>query len=103
MSSTKTEDAKHRLSILNQSNDGFFIANEDLKLRGPGDLFGLRQSGMLGFKIADVIQDADILQKAGIAADEFLNQNIDFDEVEQKDLISSVKRYIHHDLNGPVL
>lgn len=47
-----------RLEILNQSNDGFKIASEDLKLRGPGDLFGIRQSGAMNFKIADIYQDA---------------------------------------------
>ena len=44
-----------RLNILNQSNDGFHIASEDLKLRGPGDLFGIRQSGLLEFRIGDVV------------------------------------------------
>ncbi|MCR5640567.1 MAG: ATP-dependent DNA helicase RecG [Lachnospiraceae bacterium] len=50
-----------RLEILNQSNDGFYIAAEDLKLRGPGDFYGIRQSGDLNFQIADIYQDADIL------------------------------------------
>ncbi len=58
---------KKRLEILNESNDGFFIAAEDLKLRGPGDLFGIRQSGAMKFKIADVFQDAKILQDANEA------------------------------------
>ena len=53
---------------MNHSNDGFYIANEDLKLRGPGDLFGIRQSGLLEFKLGDVFQDASILQKAAEAA-----------------------------------
>lgn len=61
-----------RLEILNQSNDGFFIAGEDLKLRGPGDLFGIRQSGLLEFRIGDIYNDADILQKASEAAGEIL-------------------------------
>lgn len=52
-----------RLSVLNRSNDGFEIANEDLKLRGPGDLFGVRQSGDLQFRIADIYQDHLILQR----------------------------------------
>ncbi len=58
-----------RLEILNHSNDGFQIANEDLKLRGPGDLFGIRQSGALAFAIGDIYQDADLLLKASEAAD----------------------------------
>lgn len=52
-----------RLEILNKSNDGFFIASEDLKLRGPGDIFGLRQSGDLEFKLADIYTDAVTLKK----------------------------------------
>ena len=57
-----------RLQILNKSNDGFYIAQEDLKLRGPGDLFGVRQSGDLNFEIADIFRDASILKKASDAA-----------------------------------
>ena len=45
-----------RLEVLNRSNDGFYIANEDLKLRGPGDFFGVRQSGMMDFILADEAQ-----------------------------------------------
>lgn len=62
-----------RLQILNKSNDGFYIAQEDLKLRGPGDLFGVRQSGDLNFEIADIFRDAKILQKASEAADYILS------------------------------
>lgn len=53
-----------RLAILKNTNDGFKIASEDLKLRGPGDMFGIRQSGELGFKSADIYNDADMLEKA---------------------------------------
>lgn len=73
MSSSKSKETKKRLSILNKSNDGFFIASEDLKMRGPGDLFGIRQSGLMDFKLGDVFQDAKLLQKANeIAAKENL-------------------------------
>lgn len=61
-----------RLQILNKSNDGFFIASEDLKLRGPGDLFGIKQSGVLEFGIADVFRDADIMKQASEAAGELM-------------------------------
>lgn len=57
-----------RLEILNQSNDGFYIAEEDLKLRGPGDLFGIRQSGLMEFRIGDIYNDAGILKSASEAA-----------------------------------
>ena len=67
VSTKENKDTMERLEILNKSNDGFYIASEDLKLRGPGDLFGIRQSGMLEFKMADVFNDAVILQQANEA------------------------------------
>ncbi len=67
MTATKSKATKERLNILAKSNDGFYIANEDLKLRGPGDLFGIRQSGDMDFRVADIIQDANILQLASEA------------------------------------
>lgn len=66
------EQVSRRLEILNKSNDGFYIAGEDLKLRGPGDLFGIRQSGDMEFKIGDIYNDSAILTKASEAADEIL-------------------------------
>ena len=63
-------EKKKRLEILNRSNDGFEIASEDLRQRGPGDLFGIRQSGLLDFRLGDVYQDALILQQAAEAARE---------------------------------
>ncbi|MBQ9633214.1 MAG: ATP-dependent DNA helicase RecG [Lachnospiraceae bacterium] len=62
-SSPKGQES-NRLSVLAGSNDGFFIANEDLRLRGPGDFFGIRQSGDLDFKLADIYQDAEIMKLA---------------------------------------
>lgn len=67
--------AKERLSILNQSNDGFYIASEDLKLRGPGDLFGMRQSGDLLFATADIYQDAPLLEEAKEAVNCLLDED----------------------------
>ena len=66
------EQVSKRLEILNNSNDGFYIAGEDLKLRGPGDLFGIRQSGDMEFKIGDIYNDSAILTRASEAADEIL-------------------------------
>ncbi|HJB90517.1 MAG TPA: ATP-dependent DNA helicase RecG [Candidatus Eisenbergiella merdigallinarum] len=66
-----------RLDVLNRSNDGFFIAAEDLKLRGPGDLFGIRQSGALEFSLGDIYQDSDVLLEAGELADRILNGETD--------------------------
>lgn len=67
--SQKPEQIK-RLQVLNESNDGFYIAEQDLKLRGPGDLFGIRQSGELVFQIADIYQDAQLLTKISRSVDE---------------------------------
>lgn len=77
MSASKSKETKERLSILNKSNDGFKIASEDLRLRGPGDLFGIRQSGLMDFRLGDVYQDAAVLQMANEAADELLNSEND--------------------------
>lgn len=66
-----------RLEILNKSNDGFYIAGEDLKLRGPGDLFGIRQSGLMEFRIGDIYNDADVLKNASEAAGEILSLDPD--------------------------
>ena len=78
MSGSKAKETRECLEILNKTNDGFKIASEDLRLRGPGDLFGIRQSGLMNFKIADVYQDAKILQMANEAADDLLNSEIDW-------------------------
>lgn len=71
--SGKSDSVKERLEILVKSNDGFYIASEDLKLRGPGDMFGLRQSGLMDFQIADLYQDSDLLQVAGDCAKRYEN------------------------------
>lgn len=75
MSASKSKETKKRLDILNHSNDGFKIASEDLRLRGPGDLFGIRQSGLMNFKLGDVYQDAKILQMANEAADQLTEED----------------------------
>jgi len=62
-------EVQARLDIMNCSNDGFYIASEDLKLRGPGDIFGIRQSGEAKFHVADIFQDAAILKQAAEAVD----------------------------------
>ena len=72
MQGKKANTENERLSILNRSNDGFEIAREDLKLRGPGDFFGIRQSGAFSFQLADVFQDMAMLQKASEEAKEIL-------------------------------
>lgn len=72
ITASEKKETMERLEILNRSNDGFFIAGEDLRLRGPGDLFGIRQSGILDFLIGDIYQDADVLKEAVEEADRLL-------------------------------
>lgn len=72
-------EAGKRLDILKQSNDGFFIAGEDLKLRGPGDLFGIRQSGDLQFKLADIYHDAAVLKQASDCVQKYADGPWQFD------------------------
>lgn len=66
-----------RLKVLCESNDGFYIAEQDFKLRGSGDLFGIRQSGDMQFKIADLNKDFKILLQCKIDTEEFINNNIE--------------------------
>lgn len=77
INTSQSKNAKKRLEILNQSNDGFKIASEDLRLRGPGDFFGIRQSGDLAFQLADIYQDAPVLQQASEAVALILDEDPD--------------------------
>lgn len=77
-------NAKERLEILCKSNDGFFIANEDLKLRGPGDFFGVRQSGDFEFKLGDIMNDVSILKDASEAVDLIQKGILDISQEEVK-------------------
>ena len=64
IASPKTEQGKQRMQIMCESTDGFYLSQKDLEIRGSGDVFGLRQSGIPEFKVADIVQDYDILEQA---------------------------------------
>lgn len=89
MAGNTSKETMQRLSILGESNDGFYVAEQDLKMRGPGDFFGIRQSGELDFKLADIYQDADLLKAANEAAGRFELEDISlmckkYDKLRQK-------------------
>ncbi len=98
INSSKAKTAKKRLEILNRSNDGFFIASEDLKLRGPGDFFGIRQSGDLAFQLADIYQDADMLEKASEAVGKILSEDPDLSWEEHKLLQNRMQHFMNEQI-----
>ena len=65
------------MAIMTKSNDGFAIAEEDLAIRGPGEILGIRQSGLLDFKIADLVQDIKLLERSKLLAADILNDGLE--------------------------
>ena len=100
MQGNGAKETSKRLEILNKSNDGFFIAGEDLKLRGPGDLFGIRQSGLLEFKLGDIYQDADVLKSASEAAGMILSCDPDLSLEQNRKLKEKLGQYMKEDLQN---
>lgn len=93
MQGKETKAKNKRLEILNKSNDGFFIASEDLKLRGPGDFFGIRQSGEFQFRLGDVYQDADVLQDASYEVSVILQEDARLESRQYQQLRQRLKQY----------
>ncbi len=89
--------AERRLAILNESNDGFKIASEDLKLRGPGDFFGIRQSGDLQFALGDIYQDAYVLQQASDSVNCLLEEDPELENENNKNLRLHLHSYVTDD------
>ena len=77
ISDNKNEETKQRLKVMTKTADGFKIAEEDLRLRGPGDFFGERQHGLPGLRIADIGCDTKLLQEAQQAAEALLEKDPD--------------------------
>ena len=82
-----------RLEILNHSNDGFEIAREDLKLRGPGDFFGMRQSGDMDFRIGNIYTDADVLGEVSQVLKELKEDKWDIEEEQWQVLHAVLEQY----------
>ena len=88
------KEKNRRLEVLNKSNDGFYIASEDLKLRGPGDLFGIRQSGDLEFQLADIYTDAVTLKKVSEDVNRLLARDENLEEDENRELKKRLDRFM---------
>ena len=84
VSNNRSEEAMERLSILNESNNGFEIAAKDLEMRGPGEFLGIRQSGALSFKYFDVFRDAELAAKASEAVDGIINGSVKINDDEKR-------------------
>jgi ATP-dependent DNA helicase RecG len=87
-----SNDSKIRLETMTKTNDGFEIAEVDLRLRGPGDIMGTQQSGVLNLKIADVVKDKDILQTARYYAKKILNADPSLSASENKMILNTYKQ-----------
>ena len=94
VSNSNNAVTKERLNILKESNDGFYISEQDLKLRGPGDILGERQSGEFGFKLADIFVDSETLKKASACAKESIDMGLD------EGLILELKEYVDSRMNN---
>ncbi|MDE3144544.1 MAG: ATP-dependent DNA helicase RecG, partial [Bacteroidota bacterium] len=83
-----SEDARERIKIMCATNDGFKIAEKDLELRGPGDIEGTRQSGVLNFKLASIVNDKRLLELAKHEAEKLLEQDIEINMAKNLQLKS---------------
>ena len=79
-----------RLKVLEESNDGFYISEKDFQMRGSGDLFGIRQSGDMEFKIANLKDDYQILLQAKLDAEEFINKELYLNYDYYKEIIKKI-------------
>lgn len=101
ISANKSKNATERLNIINKSNDGFYIASEDLKLRGSGDFFGVRQSGDIEFKMADIFNDADILKLTSEVVNDIETKKYVISDEEYAILLAKINEFftLHMKLN----
>ncbi len=95
-----SEEAKHRLHIMEQSTDGFQIAEEDLRLRGPGEFLGLRQSGLPEFKVASLTRDGKVLEMAKQAALQVITKDPHLKLTEHQALKTEMNKAAHRFLPG---
>lgn len=88
ISKSTTETAIKRLKLIEENTDGFILAEEDLLIRGQGDIFGEKQTGLVNFKMANIIIDKDLLELANGAVDEIIASQVLFNNEEYKNLLT---------------
>ncbi|MFN4033118.1 MAG: ATP-dependent DNA helicase RecG [Fimbriimonadales bacterium] len=91
----KSEDGQRRMEIMARTTNGFIIAEEDLKIRGPGEIFGTRQSGAPSFRVADLVKDMRLLEVARQEAFRILEQDPELSQPAHAALRESVDRFRH--------
>lgn len=92
VSDSKSENSRNRLAVMKNNSNGFKIADEDLKARGPGDFFGERQHGLPALKIADMLQDMETLHLAQQCAGEILAEDSNLDLPKNKHLCDNISK-----------
>lgn len=93
MSDPKTDESRSRISIMTKTQNGFEIAEHDLQLRGPGEFYGTRQSGMPDFRLANIIRDVDIIQQARDVAFDLVRQDPFLEQPEHQALKRGLMRF----------
>lgn len=91
----KSEDGQRRMEIMARTTNGFIIAEEDLKIRGPGEIFGTRQSGAPSFRVADLVKDMRLLEVARQEAFRILEQDPELSQPAHATLREAVNRFRH--------
>lgn len=92
VSQAKSEESQRRLEIMTRTNNGFLIAEEDLRIRGPGEIYGTKQSGVPAFRVADLVKDMHLLEIARQEAFEFIKTDPDLSRPEHAKLKAAVER-----------
>ena len=87
-----SNEANTRIKTMTETNNGFKIAEVDMKLRGPGNILGTQQSGLLNFKIADIISDSEILEKAREDARKIINNDPNLINVNNQEIKKELKK-----------
>ena len=95
-----SENSNKRLNIMESTSDGFLISDEDLKMRGPGEFFGIKQSGFFNFKIANIVLDGDLIIKARNAAEQIFDSDLNMLSLKNKIIYENLMEQYGKRLQG---